>query len=336
MVSNDPRQLVRAIALGTLTCAMVISEPVLSGAEAPAQGYPSKSVTIVVPWPAGNAPDSVARMLAPKLADRLGKPFIVENRPGAGSIVGATSVARAEPDGHTLLVGGNLTTAPPLHKNLPYDARKDFVPVALVASVPFVLVVNPSLPVRSVAELIKLAKDKPNWLSYGSGGPGSPPHIFAEMLKSMAGIEMVHVPYKGGGLALNDVVAGHIPLAFVELLPSQPLITEGKLRALAVSSSTRVASSPEIPTMAEAGLSDFNATAWIMFVARAGTPTEIVSRLNAELKPMLAAPEMQQWLVKNGMIPANAAGPEEVKQFLGSEIARWGAIVERIGLAGSQ
>src|SRR5262249_7782622 len=189
-------------------------------------GYPAKPVTIVVPWPPGSAPDGIARVLAPKLADRLGKPFVVENRPGAGSVTGTASVAKAGADGHTILVATSaaLAVSPALRKGLPYDATTDFAPLAMVGHVPFILVVNPSLPAHSLQDLIALAKAKPGTLSYGSGGPGHPAHIYAELLKSRAGIEMVHVPYKGTPPALNDVVAGHIPLMFADVVPTLQLI----------------------------------------------------------------------------------------------------------------
>ena len=254
---------------------------------ASAESYPSRAVTLVVPFPPGSAPDGIARLLGTKLADRLGKPFVVDNRPGASSILGTSEVAKAAPDGYTLLVGGasSFATGPALRKSPPYDPPKDFRPLALIGHVPFVLVVNPSLPVHSVLDLIKLANAKPGELSYGSGGPGHTAHIYAELLKSMTGIQMVHVPYKGSPPALNDIVGGHIQLMFADVVPALPLIEGGKVRALAVSSNTRLASLPHIPTVAEAGVPGFDASAWIMVVAPVKTPTEIVDKLRTEVAP---------------------------------------------------
>jgi putative tricarboxylic transport membrane protein len=329
---------IKHAACSVVVCTMAGASILLpAGIEAKAEDYPARPVTLVVPWPPGNSPDGIARILGPKLADRLGKPFIVENRPGAASILGAASVAKADPDGHSLLVGTStsFTTGPILRKNPPYDPARDFVPLAMVGYTPFVLVVNPALPVHSVSDLIKLAEQKPGELSYGSGGLGHPAHIYAELLKNMTGIQMVHVPYKGSPPALNDVVGGHIPLMFADALPSLPLVADGKVRALAVSSSTRLVSAPNIPTMAEAGVPGFDAVGWIMLVAPAKTPAQIVNKLRSEVVPFLAAPDVQSWIVKNGMIPAKPQSPEDLQRFLDSEIARWRGVLEEIGIAGS-
>jgi tripartite-type tricarboxylate transporter receptor subunit TctC len=201
-----------------------------------AESFPTRQITLIAPWPAGGAIDALCRALTPGLTERLGKSMIVENRPGAGSVIGTAAAAKAAPDGYTLVMAGSgsLAISAALYKKLPYDPSKDFAPIALIAKIPFVLVVNPSLPVRSASELIAYAKENPGKLSYGSGGPGSPHHLYAEMLKSMIGIEMAHVPYKGSAPALTDVVAGHIPLMFSDTVPSLPLISEGKVRALGV------------------------------------------------------------------------------------------------------
>ena len=306
-------------ACSAIVCTMAGASILLpAGIEAKAEEYPARPVTLVVPWPPGTSPDGIARILGPKLADRLGKPFIVENRPGAASLLGAASVAKANPDGHSLLVGTStsFTTGPILRKNPPYDPARDFVPLAMVGYTPFVLVVNPALPVHSVSDLIKLAEQKPGELSYGSGGLGHPAHIYTELLKHMTGIQMVHVPYKGSPPALTDVVGGHIPLMFADPLPSLPLVADGKVRALAVSSSTRLVSAPDIPTMAEAGVPGFDAVGWIMLVAPAKTPTQIVNKLRSELVPFLAAPDVQSWIVKNGMILVSHSRPRTCNGFL--------------------
>jgi tripartite-type tricarboxylate transporter receptor subunit TctC len=303
-----------------------------------AQDYPAKPITLIAPWPAGGAVDALCRAVAPKLADRLGQSVIVENRPGAGSAIGTAAVAKALPDGYTLVMGGSgsLAIAPTLFKSLSYDPTKDFAPAALIGSIPFVLVVNPSLPIHSVGELVKYAKENPGKLSYGSGGPGSPHHLYAELLKSMTGIEMTHVPYKGSAPALTDVVAGHVPLLFSDTVPSLPLIREGRVRALGVSSAIRLPSAPEIPPIAEAGVPGFDAAGWGMIIAPAGTPKPIVARLHAELKSIVAMPDIQGQIIKLGMVPADSAAPDKLQDFINSEMVRWGKVVQQAGLAGSE
>ena len=299
-----------------------------------AQTYPTRPVTVIVPYAPGGATDLLARMIGQKLEQRLGKPFVIENRPGAGTVIAAQAAAKAAPDGYTLLMGTSTPLAinASLHKNLPYDPSADFVPLALVASVPFVLVVNPSLPVKSVGDLIRLAKDKPGFLSYGSSGPGSPHHLYAELLKSMTGIEMTHVPYKGSVPALTDVVANHIPLMFVDLAPVQPMIKDGRVRALGVSSANQVASLPDVPPIA-ATVPGFEAVAWQMLVAPANTPKDVVDTLHRELKAILAVPETKQQIVDLGMIPRDTPPVDELVRYVKSEIVRWDAVVKKSGAA---
>jgi tripartite-type tricarboxylate transporter receptor subunit TctC len=210
------------------------------------------------------------------------------------------------------------------------------VPLALGGRVPFVLVVNPSLPVRSVAELVQYAKNNPGKLSFASGGPGSPHHLYGELLKSMTGIEMTHVPYKGSAPALTDVLAGHVPLLFSDTVPSLPQIREGKVRALGVSTAVRLPAAPDIPPIAEAGVPGFDAAGWGVFAVPAGTPKEAVGRLQAALAEVLALPDVQQQIIKLGMIPGNTSSPEELERFIASEIARWGKVVTQAGLAGTE
>jgi tripartite-type tricarboxylate transporter receptor subunit TctC len=311
---------------------------VLDGTVAWAQDYPTRPVTLISPWPAGGASDTICRLLGAKLADRLGKPVIIENRPGGGSTIGVGAAARAAPDGYTLVQGGfsSLATGVTIHKKLPFDPAKDFTPVAHVTHLAHVLVVNPSVSARSVPDLIKLAKEKPDQLSYASGGPGSPHHLFAEMFNSMTGIEMTHVPYKGTAPAVADVVAGHIPVMFPDPVAALPLIREGKLRALGVTSATRLAAAPDIPTIAESGVPGFEAVGWQMIVAPANTPKEIVNRLHAEIKSIVELAEIQQQVVKIGMIPVSSPPPEELQRFIYSEIVRWAKVVLQAGIAGSQ
>ena len=301
-----------------------------------AESYPARTVTIVVPWPAGNAPDGIARIAATKLGNRLGQSFVVENRPGAGSALGVAAVAKAAPDGHTLLVAtAAVAINATLRKSAGYDPEKDLVPLAMVGYVPFVLVANPSLPVHSVSDLVALAKQKPGELSFGSGGPGHPGHFYAELLKRRAGIQTVLVPYQGSPPALNDLVGGHIDLLFSDIQPALPLVAAGKLRALAVSSSTRVTVAPEIPPMSEA-IPGFEGVAWIMFMAPARTPPQVVGRLRAELVPIMAESEVQAWIVQGGLIPPRFQAPDELQRFLGSEIAHWRDVLSKLGLSGSQ
>src|SRR5437660_4243412 len=257
-----------------------------------AQDYPTRQITLIAPWPAGGAVDALCRAVAPPLSERLGKSVVVENRPGAGSVIGTAAGAKAAPDGYTIVMAGSgsLAISATLYKKLPYDPVKDLVPLVLAGKIPFFLVVNPSLPVHSVAELVKYAMENPGKLSYGSGGPGSPHHLYAELLKSMTGIEMTHVPYKGSAPALTDVVAGHVPLLFSDTVPSLPLIREGRVRALGVSSAIRLPSAPAIPPIAETGVPGFDAAGWGMFSVPAGTPKEVADKLRAALESVMALP----------------------------------------------
>lgn len=303
-----------------------------------AQDYPNRPVTIVVPYPAGGGLDVLARTLGQKLADRLGQPFVIDNRPGAGTVIGANSVAKAAPDGYTLMLGTSTPFAinVTLHKNLPYHPARDFAPVVLTSNAPFLLLVNPSVPVQSVAELIKLVKEKPGQLSYGSAGPGSPQHLSMELLKTMTGINAVHVPYRGDAPALTDLVAGHIPMMFGEPTPILPLLREGRVRALAVSSTRRLPPAPDILTVAEAGVGGFDFVSWQMIVAPVGTPKPIVGKLHAELKSILALPEIRKEFADTGRIEVDSPPVEELPAFVKAEIARLGKVVEAAGIARSQ
>jgi tripartite-type tricarboxylate transporter receptor subunit TctC len=303
-----------------------------------AQDYPNRQITLIAPWPAGGAVDALCRAIATPLAERLGKSVVVENRPGAGSVLGTAAGAKAAPDGYTLVMAGSgsLAISATMYKKLPYDPVKDFVPIALAGKIPFILVVNPSLPVHSVAELLKYAKDNPGALAFGSGGPGSPHHLYAELLKSMTGIEMTHVPYKGSAPALTDVIAGHVPLMFSDTVPSLPQIREGRVRALGVSTAVRLPSAPEIPPIAEVGVPGFDAAGWGVISAPAGTPPEVVAKLKAALAESLALPAVQQQIVTVGMLPVPSSTPQELQHFIDSEIARWGKVVQHAGLAGTE
>jgi tripartite-type tricarboxylate transporter receptor subunit TctC len=313
-------------------CSLALAQPVA------AQTYPSRPVTIVAPYAAGGGADLIARLMAQKLSERLGQSFVVENRLGAGGVIAANSVAKATPDGYTLFVGAStqLAIQVTLHKKLPYDPATDFMPVALLASVPFVLTVNPTLPVHSVADLITLARQEPGKLTFGSSGVGGPPHLFTELLKTMTGIEMTHIPYKGTAQAITDVVAGHVPVIFSDLAPAIPLIKDGRLRALGISSAARFAGLPDVPPLAESGVAGFDAVAWLALVAPAATPPDVIDKLHATVKQIMAEPAVQQKFVDLGNIPLTSPPPEELQRYVKSEIVRWGKVVEKAGLAGSE
>jgi tripartite-type tricarboxylate transporter receptor subunit TctC len=253
-------------------------------------------------------------------------------------VIGTAAGAKAAPDGYTLVMAGSgsLAISATMYKKLPYDPVKDFIPVALVAKIPFVLVVNPSLPVHTVTDLVAYAKENPGRLSFGSGGPGSPHHLYAELLKSMTGIEMTHIPYKGSLPALTDVIAGHVPLMFSDTVPSLPQIKEGKVRALGVSTSIRLPSAPDIPPIAEVGVPGFDAAGWGVFSVLAGTPEEIVSKLRTALVEVVALPAVQAQIIQLGMLPADSTPPMELQRFIDSEIVRWGKVVQQAGLAGTE
>jgi tripartite-type tricarboxylate transporter receptor subunit TctC len=304
-----------------------------------ARDYPARPVTIVVPFTPGGSTDIVARLLAQALEQQLGKSFVVENRPGAGTIIAASVVAKAEPDGYLLLMAPSSTMAVnvTLYKKLPYDPTTDFIPLAGLARVPFVLVVNPSLPVYSLLELIAYAKARPGQLSFASVGPGVPHHLYAEMLMRTAGISMTYVPYKGSAPALNDVVAGHIPLMFCDIPPALGMLQAGKVRPLGVTTFGRVPAIPDVPPIAEAGLPEFGAMpGWHMMVAPSQTPRAIVEKLHSELVDIVALPAIETEILKLGMLRFENVSVDGLREFVKSEIARWGKVVEQAGIAHSE
>jgi len=307
-------------------------------ATARAQDYPSRPVTMVVPFTSGGSTEIMARLITQGLETKLGKPVIVENKPGAGTVIGSNFVAKSEPDGYTLLMGTSSPMAinVTVYKALPYNPATDFVPLAMVAESPFVLVVNNDLPVKTVPELIAYAKANPGKLSFGSGGPGAPHHLFAELFASMAGIKMTHVPYRGSLPALNDVLAGHIQLMFVDLPPAAGMIASGKVRALGVTPAKRLAALPDVPTIAEAGVPGYSAAAWFMVAAPSKTPKPVVDRLHADLKEVLSSAHTREQIDKLGLTPLDTPPIATMQDFVKSEIARWGKVVEAAGIAGSQ
>jgi tripartite-type tricarboxylate transporter receptor subunit TctC len=303
-----------------------------------ADDYPSRHITLIAPWPPAGAIDTICREFAPGVGDQLGQPVVVEDRPGAGSTIGTADGARATPDGYTLVMAGSgsLAISPTLYKELPYDPQKNFAPIALVAKIPFVLVINPSLPIYSVADLVKYSKDHPGSLTYGSGGAGSPHQLFAEMFKTMTGIDMTHVPYKGTAPALTDVIAGHISLMFADTAPTLPMVKAGKVRALGVTSAVPLPSAPDIPPLADVGVPGFDATGWGMVVAPAHTLTPIVNKLYDAFRAVGAQKDVRDHMILLGMLPQSSPPPGKLQDFINDEMTRWGKIVQQAGLAATQ
>jgi tripartite-type tricarboxylate transporter receptor subunit TctC len=301
-------------------------------AQSPAASYPSKPVRIVVGFPPGQATDTVARILAEKLTARLGQPFVIDNKPGAAGIIGSETALKAPADGYTLLFSssGPLAVNPSLYSKLPYDPIADVQPIALAARVPLFLVVNPSAPYRTLKDLVDAARADPGKINYASGGSGVTNHLAMEMLKSELGLNLTHVPYKGGPPAVSDLIAGHVTVMFETGPAVVPHVNAGKLRAIAVGSSTRSSALPQLPTVAEQGVPGFDAVAWIGLVGPAGIPAPIVQKLNAEMRAVFSMPEVRERLVALG---AEAApnSVEEFRAYIRSEMAKWGKAVRDSG-----
>ena len=320
MMRSFGKSLAFLLALGTAAGAW---------AQAP---YPSKPVKLVVPMAPGGNGDIIARLIGQDLAAALKQPLIIDNRPGAGGNIGADAVAKSPADGYTLVLGAVGTHAinASLYKKMPYDIQRDFTPVTMMASVPNVLVVHPSLPVNSVQELIAYGKKNPGKLNFASSGGGSSIHLSGEMFKSMTGVEMAHVAYKGSAPALNDLLAGQVQLMFDNLPTSLPHIKAGKLRALAVTSTKRSPALPSVPTMIEAGVPGFEAGSWFGILAPAGTPKDVVAKLDADIEKSLARSDMKQKLIERGFQP-DVKGPEAFSRYIDQEIVKWGRIVKQSG-----
>jgi tripartite-type tricarboxylate transporter receptor subunit TctC len=304
-----------------------------------AQDYPAKTVTVTLVLAAGTGLDVVARTWGEHLAQALGRPVVFDNRPGANGIVAASAVKNAAADGHTLLVGSSAALAvnPTTYKQLPYDPQRDFVPLAVYLKSPFILIVHPLLPVKSVKELVAYVKARPGQLSYSSTGPGGAPRLATEMLMQHYGLAITHVPYKNSPQAIVDVAAGHVQLGFAEASASRPLIRDKRLRPLAVSSLTRFNSLPEVPSLAEAtGRNEFEAVSWHALVAPSATPRAVVSRLHGEMTRILNLPEISKAIAALDLIPVPPAPIESNQQYLAAEARKWGDLVRKLGLAGSQ
>ncbi|MCC6532581.1 MAG: tripartite tricarboxylate transporter substrate binding protein [Burkholderiales bacterium] len=317
-------------ALRVLAAAFVV---VCAGDSALAQPYPSKVVRWISPWPPGGANDIFSRAIAQELTRSFGQQVIVDNRPGAAGTIGSDIVAKAPPDGYTIVLGSSPThaIAPSLYAGLPYDPLRDFAAVTLVATVPNVLVVHPSVPARSVKELIALARARPGKLNFASAGNGTSQHLSGELFKSMAGVDMVHVPYKGTAPALTDLLAGQIELAFDNMPALLPHIRSGRLRALAVTPIKRSATAPELPTIAEAALPGYDASVWFGAFVRAGTPREVVSKLHGEIVKALATPELKARMASLGAEVAGT-GPDEFTEYWRKDIPKWAGVVKAAGV----
>jgi tripartite-type tricarboxylate transporter receptor subunit TctC len=296
-----------------------------------AQAWPSKTITLVVPFPAGGTTDLISRPLAQKLSEVLKQPVVVENRGGAGGTLGAGVAARTAPDGYTFLIGAvHHTIATTLYKNLPYNFEKDFAPVTVMAYVPNIVVAHSSVAAKNMQELTALAKAKPGSITYGSAGNGTSHHMAAELFKSMAKVDMQHVPYKGGGPMMNDLIGGQINIAFETAASATPQIKGGKVKALAITTAKRSPSMPDLPTVAESGLPGYDVVTWYGMLAPAGTPKDIVNRMNAEVIKILHTPEFKQRLTDISSEPGDTT-PEQFAELIKSDTAKWSKVVKESG-----
>jgi tripartite-type tricarboxylate transporter receptor subunit TctC len=307
---------------------LALSLGAMAHAPAHAQAFPARPVTLVIPFPPGGGTDTGGRLLAEQLSRRWGQPVIVENKAGGSGQIGAGYVAKAKPDGYTLLLGNIGTQAinPSLYAGLPYDPDKAFAPISLVAELPLAMTVHPSVPAKTAAEFIALARAQPGKLSYSSSGAGGAPHLAAEMFKDQTGTFILHVPYRGGGPAIADLLAGHVQLSFATVLEASGHIKAGKLRALAVTGDKRVATLPGVPTLAEGTIPGFNTVSWIGLLAPAGTPQSLVDKIAADVRAVLADESVHARIVDLGGVP-HATSPQEFAKLIASDKARYGQII---------
>ena len=315
-------RLSRVFALGICVAGLSVAPAAL------AQAYPTKPVRVVVPYPPGGVGDTTMRAIAQQLSESLGQPFVIDNKPGASQMIGADAVAKAAPDGYTLFLGSvtSLAINVSSQKKMPYDPVKDFAPVSMLYFSPMYLVVNPAVPAQSVKELVALAKAQPGKLSFASIGQGGSIHLAGEMFKSMAGVDITHIPYKGSAPALTDIIGGQVSLMFDAGVSALPQVRAGKLRALAITTAKRVDSTPELPTVAEAGgLPNYEATLWFGLVAPAATPRDIVNRLSQELAKILRQPALQARFANLG-VEFSASSPDEFATYIRAETLKWGKV----------
>jgi tripartite-type tricarboxylate transporter receptor subunit TctC len=314
-------------------CVAALSASANAQGAASGAAYPTKPVRLIVPFSPGGSTDVTARILAQKLSDAWRQQVVVDNRAGAGGNIGAEAVARAAPDGYTLLLAttGVMSINHRLYRNLPFDALKDFAPVTQIGGLPLILIVHPSLPVRTVKDLVAVAKARPGQLSYASSGVGSATHMTAELFRMMAGVDIVHIPYKGSGQAMADLIGGQVGVAFDQITSSLPQVQSGKLRALAVTSAKRFPSVPDLPSVAEAGIPGYESVSWNGIAAPAATPREIVNRIQQEVARALQAPDIKERFFKDGIEPVGST-PDAFAAHIRSERAKWEKVVERAGI----
>ena len=316
--------------LASVLCTAMIALPA-AGAWAQS-GYPSKPVRMVVPSSPGGGTDITARILAPKLTERLGQQVVVENRAGAGTMIGTEVVAKAPPDGYTLLMGlSTLAINPAMYKKVPYDALRDFAPISQIIAAPNMLVVHPSVPVKTVKELIAFARARPGQLNYASAGQGTNPHLSMELFLSMTGLKVVHIPYKGLAPGIIDLLAGHVSLAAATMLTGLPHVRSGRLRCLGTTGAKRAAVLSDFPTVSEAGVTGYEASQWYGVLAPAQTPKEIVTRLHTELTRILQAPDMRERLIADGTDPVGSS-PDEFARYIQSELTKWAKVARDAGI----
>ena len=313
----------------SLVALLMMGAPALAAAQA----YPTKTVRIIAPFAAGSTIDILGRLISPRLFEALGQPVIVENRPGAGGMIGLDLVAKSSPDGHTLVIGalGPLAMNPALYPKTPFDPVQDFAAVSLLATGPVVIVVHPSIPARTVKDLVELAKKRPGQLNFGSPGVGSSPHLTGELFKLITKTDIVHVPYKGNAEAITDLIGGQLSVVFTGVPPVVPLAKAGKVRLLATTGKQRLASLPEVPTLREAGVDGADVLIWYGVVAPAATPRDIVARLNREIVKIMGLPDVREKFAQQGVDPASST-PEEFAQLIRDEVARWGKLIRGAGI----
>jgi tripartite-type tricarboxylate transporter receptor subunit TctC len=319
----------------TLATALAVAVVTAAGPAAAADWTPDHSLRIVSPYAAAGTNDMLARLMAQKLGERLGKAIVVENRSGANGIIGAEYVAKTPGDGYTMLMGNSATHGinPNLYAKLSYDPDKDFTPIGLIATVPLLLVVNPKIEANTLKQLVELGKSKPHTLSFASSGVGSSPQLAGELFKSIAGLDLVHVPYKGDSPALTDVLGGQVTMMFANIPSALPMARAGKLKALAMTGKARTSAAPDIPTMAEAGLPGVEISAWYGLMAPANLPPEVLARLNAELNAVVQMPDVQARIRELGADPASPGPPAQFQQFIDAELAKYSKVIKMAGIS---
>ncbi len=333
MISNRSTRYLSALVstLGITTAALYSGDSLAQAADG--QAYPTRTVTVIVPFPPGGGTDIGARLVAQKLSLKWGQSVVVENRGGAAGLLGADAVAKAKPDGYTLLVGnvGTQSVNPALYAKMPYNPDTAFEPITMIAELPLVLLVTPSLPYQTVQELVAAAKAEPGKISYASSGAGGAPHLAAEILKSSAGIDLLHVPYKGGGPAVADLMAGHVNLLFATVLEGSGAVRSGKLRGLAVSSATRSLALPDLPTVAESGVPGFDTGSWIGMLAPAGTAQTIIQKIAADIRTVLSQDDTRETLIKQGATPLIMT-TEQFTARINLDRKRYGEVIKASGI----